>query len=552
MKIASAKSIIKRFLISAAAFVLIFTLAPADTFTVYAADNLSMDIYGIYLGDSGGDSTLVASAGEFLLMDLGGVDSYYTIRNFLRARGIGKETKISLYLSHLHSDHTGGIARGNGLDQFLTDFNVDKLYLPDPALIPELDDQFTARYKQIKKLFVTHGYSRKKIVYLNVGDTFTVGDINAEIIGPVGMEWMTNAEMAATYSAGIDLDGGLHNAYINNLSLAAKLTCGDTVFLTTGDSRFEEETALANAYGESLKADIFKLAHHGNSDSNCEAFLSCVQPRYSYCLNSGPASVFFTDEMTGLTRRKTYESRARAAQYGVVYMVGDERKSVCYRVTNDRIRMFTEADGFKHPLYGLVKLQGGSEFPSDRILTDDDPYYYSYYYMTSPFVVFRGVRKINGKMYYFGQGGCRENGSYSRETGQYVRERYYSAHGCDNCCRIYDENDGSMITGWYSDTTGGGTSYFDRSTGFMLRETSVIGDKEYLISNEGLLLKRQWRKDENGGWKYYGKYGTLVTGWLTQDDKTFYLDPETGCRVTGTQKIGGVKYKFTQNGVLRG
>ena len=89
--------------------------------TVFAADDdESMTIYGIYLGTvAQGDATLVESDGEYLLMDVGQYESYSYVKKFLKARGV---TKLSVYISHLHSDHTGGYTAGKGFEQLCKDF----------------------------------------------------------------------------------------------------------------------------------------------------------------------------------------------------------------------------------------------------------------------------------------------------------------------------------------------------------------------------------------------------------------------------------------------
>jgi len=42
------------------------------------------------------------------------------------------------------------------------------------------------------------------------------------------------------------------------------------------DSGFENE--LCNVWGENMKSDILKVAHHGSKYSTCEEFLSMVDP----------------------------------------------------------------------------------------------------------------------------------------------------------------------------------------------------------------------------------------------------------------------------------
>ena len=64
----------------------------------------------------------------------------------------------------------------------------------------------------------------------------------------------------------------------NNLSLCLRYTAGGFAFVDTGDAEQEVERQLVNRYGDDLKANLLKAAHHGSSTSNTEEFLSAVSP----------------------------------------------------------------------------------------------------------------------------------------------------------------------------------------------------------------------------------------------------------------------------------
>lgn len=73
--------------------------------------------------------------------------------------------------------------------------------------------------------------------------------------------------------AGTDADS-------NNNSLVFHLNWGEASFLLTGDVEAEAEQLLVGS-GQSLSADVLKVAHHGGGSSSSAEFLAAVQPRYA-------------------------------------------------------------------------------------------------------------------------------------------------------------------------------------------------------------------------------------------------------------------------------
>lgn len=67
----------------------------------------------------------------------------------------------------------------------------------------------------------------------------------------------------------------------NNHSVVMKLVYGETSFLFTGDAEAEQEKMIAEQYGNWLKSDFLKAAHHGSRTSSSEFFLKFVQPEYA-------------------------------------------------------------------------------------------------------------------------------------------------------------------------------------------------------------------------------------------------------------------------------
>lgn len=67
---------------------------------------------------------------------------------------------------------------------------------------------------------------------------------------------------------------------INNTSIVFKLSYKKSSFLFVGDAGEEEERGLISS-GQSLKADILKIGHHGSNTSSSQEFIQTVLPQFA-------------------------------------------------------------------------------------------------------------------------------------------------------------------------------------------------------------------------------------------------------------------------------
>ena len=187
-----------------------------------------------------GDAFLLHSPeGKHYLIDTGKRSDFPQIARTLKIKNI--ETLDGIFLSHGHLDHAGG------LESILDAFSVKKIYLSavDSISYQNIDAEAIAK---------EHNVPIEKI---SCGDVLTGEEMSIR-------SWVPE-------KAVIDNE--------NNNSVILRISYGKTAFLMMGDAELEEETDLLYS-GESLRADILKLGHHGENDATSLSLLKKVKPQY--------------------------------------------------------------------------------------------------------------------------------------------------------------------------------------------------------------------------------------------------------------------------------
>ena len=535
------------------------TVALAPESTDEPAVETPMNIYPIFLENTKGDCTLLESNGEYLLMDLGTASAYPVIKSTLESLGV---QKLSVYISHFHNDHTGGLSKGEGFEALMNDFDVEKVYLPSPNIDTVVDH--TWHYNKVAS-YVTSANSNAngsteatKAIYLKVGDTFTVGSVNAKVIGPVKVGRLTKPSNPA------NRESRDTKAWENNTSLATMFTFNGTRFLTTGDIETEEEMQLAAAYGGQLKADIFKLGHHGYASSNDAEFLRLIQPVYSFAQSScqyTSATEVKTDD-AGQQYLGIRKPVATAKKYGIVYLTGLEQRTARITVnldgTFEMSRLGDSAFNGWTRLYGaagyLKGFSSGDNWRNNYVASDKGGAPYSWYYILANGKPDRGMRTIGGKVYNFGTGGAVEQGSWSvangkasysgwkktdQESGSSYVMRYYKANTSDA--------PGTMYVGMQK--IGSNYYYFDPTSGARTAGIVKIDSDKYLFGNDGI-MKSNYGFMMNGKNLYATSTGQLAKGLLTRGSDTYYYDKNC-YRVGGkVLSVGSKYYRFGNDGKM--
>lgn len=208
------------------------------------------DCFLIKLPDS---KVMLVDCGESVQFDK--VKGY--INDFFKSE---KLNKIDYFvLSHQDNDHLGSAS------EILNTFKVEKVFRPKVysnyekenglALLPynicETKDfnNFTLALYQND---VEQVFNRKGI--LLEGDNYRI-------------EFLSPSENNYEYS--------------NDYSAVIMLSVYDKKFLLTGDASTVIESELISKYGNKLKADVLKIAHHGSKTSSSAIFLEKVKPTYA-------------------------------------------------------------------------------------------------------------------------------------------------------------------------------------------------------------------------------------------------------------------------------
>lgn len=212
-------------------------LGQADTQAVDA----SMSVHFIDVGQ--GDSTLIISDGEAMLIDAGEKECGTVVADYLDS--VGVTTLKYVIGTHPHSDHIGGLA------YIIENFNVENV------IMPKVSAEMTPTTKVYEDLLSAIKSKGLKI-HTAVDETITLGETEVEIFAPT--KDYTN---------------------LNNYSICTKITHGENTFLLTGDTEDDAEEDLIERVGDKLNAKVLKLGHHGSSTASSVELLQAVNPRYA-------------------------------------------------------------------------------------------------------------------------------------------------------------------------------------------------------------------------------------------------------------------------------
>ncbi len=182
-------------------------------------------------------------------------DGYEALIDGGRTRGVLREIaahqswwdrNIELVVAtHADEDHVGGLV------------DVLEYYDVDFLLMTEAEGESPGA-EAFQEAVTLEGAA---VTYARAGQTIKLGaSTTIEVLSPKTStaNWRTNAA-----------------------SVILRVIYGDTAIMLTGDAPANIEDYLVETYGNSLKADVLKLGHHGSKTSTSESFLDTVDPQYA-------------------------------------------------------------------------------------------------------------------------------------------------------------------------------------------------------------------------------------------------------------------------------
>ena len=196
-----------------------------------------------------GDSCLIVFPdGTTMLMD-SGTEPYGKVLA-VNLKKLGVEKLDYFVLSHPHSDHAYGVARGGALNEIA----LGEVFY---------NGVYNADWGDVKAVENFCGSKGATATVLRKGDVVTIGGVTIEVLWP-------RSEMV-----GQTLDS---TPDINNASLVMRFDYGEHSSLFTGDLYLKGEREIIAEQGEKLDVDLLEMCHHGDDTSNHKGFADAVTP----------------------------------------------------------------------------------------------------------------------------------------------------------------------------------------------------------------------------------------------------------------------------------
>ena len=287
-----------------------------------------MDITFINVGY--GESILITAEekeredGQFVMLIDGGsaMDSEYQGKSgriraidFLSKKGI-RHIDL-LVFSHVHEDHTSGLVPVIGkipVRKFWT-----SVHLPPEHYGKCITPQHNLSETNFKALDSINNYSRlmkmladRDVTWLDgiKPSYFCTGDLSIDVLGPEpGYREKVDESLDRVFTASSDeaLNAAVTEVTetMNNASLVVRLHYKGCSVLLCGDTNADGFRHILDTAPELLKADVFKIGHHGQADSVSEELLHAVNPSFIVCCASNDHRSNSTSEKTFETIRRT-------------------------------------------------------------------------------------------------------------------------------------------------------------------------------------------------------------------------------------------------------
>lgn len=238
-----------------------------------------------------GDSALIYSNGYCAVIDMG-LPKYANDICFDLADCFINEIDVAL-ISHLHSDHIGG------LETVGENYKIKNLIMPD-ILGDSID-----MAKNTQKYLIKNG---TKFYTAKQGLNFKIGEFEITVLGL--FEDKSNE---------------------NNRSIFTVAEIDGIKFIFTGDAELKAEKSLLQE-NLNLDCDVLKVSHHGSNTATSKEFLNKVTPDYAV-ISVGEGNSYSHPHSTTMNELK--KSGAK------IYRT-DEDGDITFKIDDRKIKVETE------------------------------------------------------------------------------------------------------------------------------------------------------------------------------------------------------------------
>ena len=209
----------------------VFVLLLCSSCSLFAQKTSSFSIEFIDVGQ--GDAAIVECDGHYMLIDGGDTVAGEKVYNALEKNGIQKLDILAI--SHLHSDHIGGLTKALTYASSIK-MTISNSEATDSKVFRDFEHQL--------------GINDATIRVPKVGDKYSLGSAEVRVLDVSDVE--------------------------DNDSLVLLITYGKTTFLFTGDIGKNAQRRLVNADEKNYDISLMKMPHHGGDTTI--AFLNKFKP----------------------------------------------------------------------------------------------------------------------------------------------------------------------------------------------------------------------------------------------------------------------------------
>ena len=191
-----------------------------------------------------GDCEIIQTQNCNVIIDAGENTAKDAVLSYVKKLGITKFDYV--IATHPHSDHIGS------LDDVIKNYDIGTI------IMPQVKDDLVPTTSAYKNLLNSISKKELKIHKAIPDETFDLDGATLTVLGPLS-----------------DYDD------LNSYSVVCKLTYKNKSFLFSGDAQKDAELDIIEKYQDALKADVYKVGHHGSKSSSCNEYLSKIKPEYA-------------------------------------------------------------------------------------------------------------------------------------------------------------------------------------------------------------------------------------------------------------------------------